>query len=233
MKFYETPTWLTIPFLIGIAFVILLISICTIKNTPSTQKNKVLSWLLVFFISYVSYVIWASKIGLFSAAMFPPKILLFTTLPYALFIFLVVVKLPLVKIIIENTSLTDLIGLHIFRLVGATFIVLACYDSLPKFFGYLAGIGDVLTALTSLWVVFAIKNKKSYAHKIAFVWNVFGFVDILLTAVMANVLTKISIDTGQMGVDTLARYPFSLIPAIAPPTIILLHLLIFKKLKKN
>jgi hypothetical protein len=34
-----------------------------------------------------------------------------------------------------------------------------------------------------------------------------------------------------MGVDTLAKFPFSLIPAFAPPTIIFLHVLIYRKLK--
>jgi hypothetical protein len=47
---------------------------------------------------------------------------------------------------------------------------------------------------------------------------------------MANVLTKISIDTGAMGVDTLAKFPFCFIPAFAPPTIIFLHVSIYKKL---
>jgi hypothetical protein len=35
-----------------------------------------------------------------------------------------------------------------------------------------------------------------------------------------------------MGVDTLATFPFCIIPAFAPPIILFLHLAIFRKLKK-
>jgi hypothetical protein len=231
MKYYETPSWLTLPFLIGMCIVILLIAFMAKKNAPIHKRGFVLGSVLAFFGVFILYVIVAGQKGLFSQAMFPPKILLFTTLPYALFLFLVLLKFPLVQNIIHNTSLTDLIGLHIFRLVGFTFIILGYYEALPKHFAYLSGTGDILAALSSVFVVYALKNNKSYAKKLAFIWNVFGLIDILMTAILANVLTKLSIDTGQMGVDTLARFPFSLIPAIAPPTIIFLHVLIFRKLK--
>lgn len=231
MKYYPTPSWLTIPFLIGITIVILLITSLARKNAPIDKKNLVLGSIILFFGAYIFYVVYAGQKGLFQQAMFPPKILLFTTLPYALFLFFVVIKLPLAQKIIEKTELSELIGLHIFRLVGSTFIFLGIYDALPKHFAYLAGSGDVLAALSSIFVVYALKKRKTYAKKLAFAWNVFGLADILMTAILANVLTKISMNTGQMGVDTLARFPFSLIPAIAPPTIIFLHVLIFRKLK--
>ncbi|MCF8324920.1 MAG: hypothetical protein K9I84_08170 [Leadbetterella sp.] len=231
MKFYETPFWLTIPFLVGIGIVILLTVLLAKKNAPTNKKNFVIGSIILFFGAYIFYVVLAGQKGLFQQAMFPPKILLFTTIPYALFLFLVVIKLPTALKIIEKTELSELIGLHIFRLVGCTFIFLGFYDALPKHFAYLAGIGDVLAALSSIFVVYALKEEKKYAKKLAYAWNVFGLADIIMTAILANVLTKISMDTGQMGVDTLARFPFSLIPAIAPPTIIFLHVLIFRKLK--
>lgn len=233
MKYYPTPSWLIIPFLIGIAVVILLLVYLATKNAPTNKKKLVTGSMLAFFGAYVFYVVSAGHKGLFQQAMFPPKILLFTTLPYALFLFFVVIKLPLAQKIIEKTKLSELIRLHIFRLVGSTFIFLGIYDALPKHFAYLAGTGDVLAALSSIYVVYGLKKEKTYAKKLAYAWNVFGLADILMTAILANVLTKISMDTGQMGVDTLARFPFSLIPAIAPPTIIFLHVLIFRKLKNN
>ncbi len=232
MKYYPTPSWLTFPFLIGIGVVILLLVYLATKNAPTNKKKLVIGSIMIFFGAYIFYVVLAGQKGLFQQAMFPPKILLFTTLPYALFLFFVVIKLPLAQKIIEKTKLSELIGLHIFRLVGSTFIFLGIYDALPKHFAYLAGIGDVLAALSSIFVVYALKKEKPFAKKLAYVWNVFGLADILMTAVLANVLTKISMDSGVMGVDTLARFPFSLIPAIAPPTIIFLHVLIFRKLKE-
>ncbi|MFZ1789595.1 MAG: hypothetical protein WAT92_14850, partial [Saprospiraceae bacterium] len=101
----------------------------------------------------------------------------------------------------------------------------------PKPFAYIAGFGDMVTAISSIFVAKAIQNKKSYAKKLSFYWNVFGTIDILFTAIAANVLTKISIDSGVMGVDTLAFFPFCIIPAFAPPTILFLHWAIHKKLR--
>nr|MCU0327331.1 hypothetical protein [Spirosomataceae bacterium] len=162
----------------------------------------------------------------------PPKILLLTTFPYALFLFLIIDKFSITKQIFDKAQLHDLVGLHIFRLIGSTFIILALYDSLPKPFAFIAGLGDVITAITSVFVVKSIKNNEKYAKKLTLFWNTFGLIDIITTAILANVLTKISMDTGAMGVDTLAKFPFSLIPAFAPPTIIFVHVLIYRKLKK-
>ena len=127
-------------------------------------------------------------------------------------------------------NLEDLIKIHIFRLIGSTFIILLLYDLLPPIFALFAGIGDLLTAISSIFVVKAIRNKKNYARKLAYAWNTFGFVDILITSAMAIIFTKISIDNSIQGVEFLAEFPFCFIPAFAPPTIIFLHLLVYRKL---
>jgi len=122
---------------------------------------------------------------------------------------------------------------HIFRLIGIFFLLLAFHDALPKLFAIVAGLGDILTSITCIFVAKSIKQQKTYAKTLALLWNTFGLMDIMFTAVTAIVLTKLSIDNGTMGVDTLARFPFCLIPAFAPPIIIFLHIAIFKKVKKT
>lgn len=231
MKNYFTPEWLSWVFAFAIMIPIIMIASFAKKSSQPQKQNFVFGSVLVFFVFYFLYVFLAGKYGLFQAASLPPKILLFTTFPYALFLFGIIDKLSISKQIFEKSSLNDLVGLHFFRLVGSTFIILAFYDSLPKSFAFIAGFGDVITAITSIFVVNAIRNKKKYARKLILVWNTFGLIDIITTAVLANIFTKISIDTGVMGVDTLAKFPFSLIPAFAPPTIIFLHVLIYRKLK--
>ena len=231
MKNYFTPEWLSWFFVFAIITPVLLIASFAKRNSPPKKQNYVFVGILIFYLIYFLYVFYAGKLGLFQAVSLPPKILLFSTFPYAIFLFGIVDKLSITKQVFEKSSINDLISLHIFRLIGITFIILALYDSLPKTFAFIAGFGDVITAITSIFVVKAIKKNKSYAKNVIFVWNTFGLIDIIITAVLANVLTKISIDTGIMGVDTLAKFPFSLIPAFAPPTIIFLHVLIYRKLK--
>lgn len=231
MKTYYTPEWLSIAFPFAILIAVMLISLFAKRNSPPQKQNSVFASVLLFFAAYFAYVFFAGKMGLFQAVSLPPKILLFTTFPYAILLFGLIEKLSITKQIVEKSTISDLIRLHIFRLIGSTFIIIALYDSLPKSFAFIAGFGDVITAITSIFVVNAINKQKSYAKNLTLVWNTFGLLDIIITAIMANVFTKISIDTGAMGVDTLAKFPFSLIPAFAPPTIIFLHVLIYRKLK--
>lgn len=230
---YPIPYWISIAFLMAIPLPFILILLFIRKEVKKLPGNSAFWIAALFFTLYLFYIGFASFKGWFNAVSLPPSVLLFTTFPYAFLLFGIVLNTKSFKKIIEDASLEDLVKLHIFRLVGVFFILLALHDALPKPFAFIAGIGDMLTAISSIFVAKAIQSKKSYARKLTFYWNIFGTVDILFTAIAANVLTKISIDTGAMGVDTLAIFPFCIIPAFAPPTILLLHWLIFKKLEKN
>ncbi len=225
------PQWISVLFLVSIPLPFLLILQVVWREARKLGQRRTFPVVAAFFAGYLAYIAFGSFSGWFNEVFFPPKVLLFTTFPYALLLFGLVLNTRACKAIVENASLESLIGLHIFRLVGVFFILLALHKALPKPFAFIAGIGDMLTAISSVWVVRALRDKKSYAKKLASWWNLFGTVDILFTAIAANVLTKISIDTGTMGVDTLATFPFCIIPAFAPPTILFLHWTIYRKLQ--
>lgn len=226
---YFVPQWVSIFFLVVIPIPFILISLLVFKNSNNRTHFYTT---LTFFVCYLLYISIASYVGWFNVVSFPPRVLLYTTVPYAFLLFGVILKIPVCQKIVTDTPVADLIKLHIFRLLGLFFILLAYYEALPSAFAWIAGLGDVLTAIGSIFVVNAFKHQKSYAVKLAYLWNLFGTVDILFTALGANFLTKISIETGSMGVDTLAFFPFCIIPAFAPPTILFLHWVIFLKLKK-
>ncbi|MGL4596458.1 MAG: hypothetical protein ACRCYO_02960 [Bacteroidia bacterium] len=230
---YIVPQWISIFFLIAIPLPFILITLFVRNVTAKSADKSVLKFVVAFFILYLGYITFACFNGWFNEVFFPPKVLLYTTFPYGFLLFGIVLHTKPYKTILENASLESLIKLHIFRVIGVFFILLAVHDALPKPFAFIAGAGDVLTAITSIFVVKAIQNKKKYARTLTYCWNLFGAIDILFTAIAANVLTKISINTGSMGVDTLAVFPFCIIPAFAPPTILFLHWAIFQKMKKK
>jgi hypothetical protein len=91
-------------------------------------------------------------------------------------------------------------------------------------------MGDITTAIASIFVVKAIEQKKNYARALTIAWNIFGILDIISVIVSALVVTNLSIQTGAQGVQEIANFPFCLIPAFAPATIIFMHYLVFKKL---
>jgi hypothetical protein len=228
---YFVAQWISTAFLFAIPFPFILLAQFVYKETQYTQYKNVFKVVISFFILYLLYIVLASFNGCFNQVALPPKVLLLTTFPFAFLLFVIIGNNSVYKLILKNASLQSIVKLHLFRLIGVFFILLAIDDALPKPFAFIAGIGDIITAIASIFVAKAIQKKKSYAKKLTYCWNVFGTIDILFTAIAANVLTKISIDTGAMGVDSLAFFPFCIIPAFAPPMILFLHWSIFKKLK--
>lgn len=221
----QLPTIISILFLLAFIFPVTMVALLAKKGGI---KNGFLS-VLGFYVIYLSIVAIASHNGFYDDVMLPPKIVLTTTLPLAIFVTIIYMTKACKKA--NNIlSLEDLVKIHIFRLIGSTFIILFLYDLLPTIFALFAGIGDVIMALSSIFVAKAIRDNKSYARRLTYIWNTFGLVDILITSAMAIIFTKISIDQGIPGVEFLAEFPFCFIPAFAPPTIIFLHLLVFRKL---
>ncbi len=230
---YPIDQWIAIAFLIAIPLPFILILISVRKEANKLILRNTFQIVTTFFILYISYIVLASFMGWFNKVFLPPMVLLLTTFPYAFLLFLFVAKTKAYQKIIHSISLDQLVALHIFRFIGVFFVILALYDALPKTFAFIAGFGDMITAASSIFVAKAIRDRKTYAKKLTLSWNIFGTVDILFTAIAAITLTKISIDSGSMGVDTLATFPFCLIPAFAPPTILFLHWSIFKKIKQH
>lgn len=224
----QVPLIVSVLFLFGFIFPVAMVA--RLANIGKVKNGFLL--VLGFYIPYLILVAIASHNGFFDKVMLPPKIVLTTTLPLAIFV-TIIYSTKICKKANAVLELEDLVKIHIFRLIGSTFIILFLYDLLPPVFALFAGIGDVLTAISSIFVAKAIGNKKNYARKLTYIWNTFGLVDILITSAMAIIFTKISIDNNTQGVEFLAEFPFCFIPAFAPPTIIFLHLLVYRKLSSK
>ncbi len=226
----QVPLFVSIAFLVAIGFPVYMIASLFSKHVKPSLTTKAFWGIIAFFVVYFTGVGIAAFGGVFEAVSIPPKIVQVTTLPLLLLLMVVVFNTNGYKCLLRAIPVDRLIIIHRFRLIGSFFIILLLFDQLPPFFALIAGIGDVFTALSSIWVAKAWKEKKYSRKTIALAWNTFGLIDILFTASMATILTKISIETGSLGVDILAAFPFCFIPAFAPPTIIFLHMSIYRKL---
>lgn len=225
------PYWVSILFLIVIPIPIFLIAGLAKKGSNDLQKGKTNYFVIVLFYSlYFIYVSIACFKGFFEEVTLPPKILKFTMVPLLIFLMVVVFNLKVYKNILKKLDLSDLVRIHIFRLIGSFFLILGFYQVLPSTIALIAGFGDVITALSSIFVAKSLQQNKTYAKKLTFAWNTFGFLDIIATSATAFILTKLSIETGSQGVDALGVFPFCLIPAFAPATILFLHISIYRKL---
>jgi hypothetical protein len=185
---YAVPQWISIAFLLAIPLPFVLITVFVYKESRLTQYKKAYQTVISFFIIYLFYVILASYKGWFNQVSLPPRVLLLTTFPFAFLLFIVVGNSNVYKTMLHNAAIENIVYLHIFRVIGVFFILLALNEALPKPFAFIAGIGDILTAITSIYVAQSIKIKKTFAKKLTFYWNVFGTLDILFTAIAANAM---------------------------------------------
>lgn len=107
-----------------------------------------------------------------------------------------------------------LIGIQVFRILGAVWLVRYFAGELPGLFALPAGIGDVATGLLAPFVAYAWYTGKPYARGAAIAWNVFGMAD-LVNAVALGALTN-----GGAGGFI---FPLALIPAYGVPRSLLIH----------
>jgi hypothetical protein len=230
------PIWVAILFIIAFLapiFVIANVAKQSALNASltSTQASSVYKKVIGVLLGFYLYVSITSSLGIYSIDSFPPQAFIFTAVPLLLFYFLYFFRSNLYKQILQGSKLSSLVRIHIFRLVGIFFILAWYYNALPKYFAFVAGLGDIFAAVTAIYVAKLIDQKHKHYKKITLVWNIIGFWDIVNVLVTALVLVKQGIDSGHQTMTEMVKFPFALIPAFAPATIIFLHIVIFKKLK--
>jgi len=226
----QIPAYISMAFLVAICVPVYLIAQLAQKHANPVAAKPLFYGITGFYLLYFIMVAYATLTGAFAEITLPPKIIQLTTLPLLLFLMVLVFNTGAFKRILISIPLDQLILLHRFRLIGSFFLILLLLGLLPPVFALVAGIGDIITALSSFWVAKLLREGHRHAKKVATIWNSFGLLDILVTSATAVLLTKVSMETGALGVDVLATFPFCFIPAFAPATIIFLHLSIYRKL---
>ena len=128
---------------------------------------------------------------------------------------------------VDTLDLRSLVLFHVTRFVGIYFLVLYRRGELAYAFAVPGGIGDIIVAALAVVVVFM---PLSPAHQLRaiYVWNVVGFIDILLVVTAA---ARIGLN-GGIGLRPLTYLPLSLLPTFLVPLIIASHLAIFARLRR-
>ncbi len=233
----SVPQWMSVLLLVSFFIPIIMIvniikqGILHFKFDNYNQVKTLPRTVFLFFSVYYLYVMAMSFTGIFQVNSVPPRVLLFTAIPLIMFYFLFVFRTKLFWQILENVNLSSLVRIHIFRLVGVFFILGWHYSILPKSFAFIAGLGDIFVAVTAIFVAKLIDQKASNFKRITLIWNIIGFWDIVSVIVSAIYITKIAMESNTIGLLEMSKFPYCLIPAFAPATIIFLHICIFKKLK--
>jgi hypothetical protein len=134
-------------------------------------------------------------------------------------------RIPALHSWVDGLELRSLVLLHVVRFVGVYFLVLHYRGELPAAFAVPAGFGDIAVALFALPVALAPLTETARRRAIT-IWNVVGFVDIMLV-----VVTAMRINLREpFQLLPLTHLPLSLLPTFIVPLIIGTHLIIFVRL---
>jgi len=133
---------------------------------------------------------------------------------------------------VDEIPLHWMIGFQLYRALGVVFLVEWMLGALPGTFALPAGIGDVAIGLAAPFVAARLKRGESNARDIAILWNVLGLAD-LVVAVATGVLSSpgplhvLALDSTSR---VLTMLPLVLVPTVAVPFSILLHLISLHRL---
>jgi hypothetical protein len=235
----ETPDWVTFSFIIlyplNILFVIKHIKTgAENSDIPKNITKRYFNSVLIFLFVYLIYTSILSLQGILTVNNLPPRVMLLTTLPFMLFLFIFVYKSSVYWKILKGISLESLVFIHIFRLIGVYFLFATYFKSLPIHFGILAGVGDILAGLGAIYISYIIRKGKSWSKNATIIWNYFGIAEIILVVMSALITTNFSIkDSNIQSVVEITKFPYVWFPSSAPVFILFLHAAIFQKLKLN
>jgi hypothetical protein len=128
-----------------------------------------------------------------------------------------------------------LVGVHVVRLLGISFIILYTGGRLPAPFASAAGWGDIFVGATALPVAWLTYRRPTNVRSMIWIWNVIGIAD-LINAVGLGVISSpgpqrlIFVEPSSAIMATL---PWLLIPGFLVPLLFAVHIGIFIRLAKH
>lgn len=205
-----------------------------------TQQRRMRIGVAVFLAAWLSaaFLLAPSPASLVDRNLYfiNPLIPIFSVLP------LVVVLLALAfsasfRATLAALSLPAIIGVQLYRSVGAIFLVLLAMGQLPGHFALPAGWGDIAIGVSAPLVALALARGARGSKTLAYVWNIVGIVDLVVAVGMGTGLLPQFVLSGVHGplpaAAAMGVFPMILVPALAVPVSVMLHGLALARLSKS
>jgi hypothetical protein len=139
---------------------------------------------------------------------------------------------PLFRAVLD-LPLATVIAVQMYRIGGVFFLIAWAQGALPGGFALPAGLGDVATGLLAPFVASAVSRRTPNHRFWATAWNVVGITD-LVSALFLGVThsgSPLGLFATHPTTDSLALYPFSLIPTFLVPIAAILHAVALRRLR--
>ena len=125
-----------------------------------------------------------------------------------------------------------IVGLNIGRVFAVLFLLLAVDGRLSGPFPYFAGLGDIITGLMAILVIGIAREPERHVTAIH-AWNAFGMADLVVAISLgvtsaANSPLQLFAAPGSQAMQYL---PFSFVPTVLVPIWMVLHAIVFARLR--
>lgn len=145
---------------------------------------------------------------------------------------------PAMRAWTDGLDLRVPILLHVARIgFGSLFLIEHAAGRLPETFSMRGGIGDILAGALAIVAAIAAGAPRSGARQppsrgrraLVYAFSIFGLADILL--VFATAQVGVLVERDPLILDAIGQLPYSLLPTVVVPLVILTHILVVQRLR--
>jgi len=187
------------------------------------------AWLSAWFVLVV--ILAATRALYYEHGLGTPGLGMAVALPIAI-LCITVTRIKSLRDAFRRVPLWLLVGVHMVRLLGVSFVVLYAVHRLPAPFAPVAGWGDIFVGATAAPVAWLAYRQITNARAIVWIWNVIGIAD-LITAIALGVTSSpgpLRLIFAEPSAAIMTTLPWLLIPGFLVPLLFAVHIGIFIRL---
>jgi hypothetical protein len=201
--------------------------------TAHRQRGRWTGAVAVALLAWLAAAVAAGLAGALARTAGPPVVLLaFVVVPIAIALGVYAGSAGF-RAWAAGLSLTWIVGLHLWRLVGLGFVAAWLSGDLPGGFAIPEGLGDAAAAAGAAALLPSLRRGAA-PRRWLLAWNSFGLVDLLSALVVGILYSNGSLGVlsrGGMTTELMVTFPVSVIPTFLVPLFILLHLLTYSRVE--
>jgi hypothetical protein len=201
-------------------------------GSTAAARTRIAAWLTAWFVVVV--ILAATRALYYEGGLGAPGLGIAVALPIAV-LCIVVARTQALREEFHRVPLWLLVGVHVVRLLGISFIILYTAGRLPAPFASAAGWGDIFVGATALPVAWFAYRRPTNVRPILWVWNIVGVAD-LIAAVGLGVISSpgpLRLIFAEPSSAIMATLPWLLIPGFLVPLFFAIHIGIFIRLAQR
>ena len=201
-------------------------------GSTAVVRIRIATWLAAWFVVVV--ILAATRALYYEHGLGAPGLGIAVVVPIAV-LCIAVARTQALRAEFHRVPLWLLVGVHVVRLLGISFIILYTAGRLPAPFAPIAGWGDIFVGATALPVAWLAYRQPTNVRPMLWVWNIVGVAD-LIAAVGLGVISSpgpLRLIFAEPSSAIMATLPWLLIPGFLVPLFFAIHIGIFIRLAQR